>query len=129
MEQTEWNKHYGNISSHGTAFEGDDGWVHVNREGINAHPKELLQAEFGPGSIRLPESNNHVRNLLDCVKTGDKPVSHIDDSVQGDILCQISDIAIRFEQKLKWDPEKEQFVNNDAANRRLSRPMRSPWKM
>ena len=115
--------------SHGTAFEGSDGWVHVDRAGINANPKELLATEFGPNDVRLPESGNHVRNLLDCVKTRSKPVAHIDDAVQGDIICQISDIAIRLEQKLKWDAKKEQFVDNDAANRRLKRAMRAPWKL
>ncbi len=126
----EWKQRYGNnIQSHGTAFEGSDGWVHVDRAAINANPKELLATEFGPNDIRLPESGNHVRNLLDCVKTRSKPVAHIDDAVQGDIICQISDIAIRLEQKLKWDPKKEQFVDNDAANRRLKRTMRAPWKL
>ncbi|MBL7185620.1 MAG: Gfo/Idh/MocA family oxidoreductase [Phycisphaerae bacterium] len=125
----EWRQRYGRTTSHGTAFEGTDGWVHVDRSGINAHPKELLQTEFGSSDDRLPESSDHVRNLLDCVKTRGKTVSHIDDAVQGDILCHISDIAIRLEQKLKWDPKAERFVNNDAANRRLSRPMRSPWTL
>jgi len=125
----EWAKRYGRTTSHGTAFEGADGWVHVDRAGINAHPKELLKTEFGPSDIRLDESNNHVRNLLDCVKTRSKPLSHIDDSVQSDILCHISDIAIRLEQKLRWDPKTEKFVNNDVANRRLTRPMRSPWTL
>jgi hypothetical protein len=125
----EWRKRYGRTTSHGTAFEGTDGWVHVDRSGINAHPKELLQTELGSSAVRLPESNNHVRNLLDCVKTRGKTVSHIDDAVQGDILCHISDIAIRLEQKLRWDPKAERFVDNDAANRRLSRPMRSPWTL
>ncbi|MGD8500197.1 MAG: Gfo/Idh/MocA family oxidoreductase [Phycisphaerales bacterium] len=124
-----WRDRYGKITSHGTAFEGADGWVHVDRSGINAHPKELLQTEFGPNDIRLTESHNHVRNLLDCVKTRAKAIAHIDDSVQGDIICHISDIAIRLEQELKWDPKAERFVNNDAANRRLSRPMRSPWTL
>jgi len=124
-----WPDRYGKITSHGTAFEGSEGWVHVNRSGVNAHPKELLQTEFGPNDIRLPESNNHVRNLLDCVKTRARTVAHIDDAVQGDIICHISDIAIRLEQKLKWDPKAERFVDNDAANRRLSRPMRSPWTL
>ncbi len=125
----EWAKRYGRTQSHGTAFEGEDGWVHVDRAGINASSKELLKTEFGASDVRLPESNNHVRNLLDCVKTRGKTLSHIDDAVQGDILCHISDIAIRLEQKLKWDPKAERFVNNDAANRRLSRPMRSPWTL
>jgi hypothetical protein len=30
-------------------------------------------------------------------------------------------------RKLKWDPQREQFLNDEAANNMLSRPMRSPW--
>jgi predicted dehydrogenase len=125
----EWQKRYGRTTSHGTAFEGADGWVHVDREGINAHPKELLSTQFGPNEVHLYESNNHVRNLLDCVKSRAATICPVDEAVQGDIICQISDIAIRLEQKLKWDPVKERFVNNDAANRRLTRVMRSPWTL
>jgi hypothetical protein len=125
----EWRKRYGRTTDHGTAFEGAEGWVHVDRSGINAHPKELLQTEFGPNEIRLTESNNHARNLLDCVKSRAQTICPIDAAVQADIVCQISDIAIRLEQKLRWDPAKERFVNNDAANRRLVRSMRSPWRL
>ncbi|MBN2314984.1 MAG: Gfo/Idh/MocA family oxidoreductase [Sedimentisphaerales bacterium] len=124
-----WKQRYGRTTSHGTAFEGDEGWVHVDRSGINAHPKELLTAELGPNDIHLYESNNHVRNLLDCVKTRADTICPIDTAVQADILCHISDIAIRLEQKLRWDPKIERFTNNDAANRRLSRAMRSPWTL
>jgi predicted dehydrogenase len=125
----EWKKRYGRTTSHGTAFEGTKGWVHVDRAGINAHPKELLSAEFGPNDIQLVKSGNHVRNLLDCVKSRAETISHVDDAVQGDIICQISDIAIRLEQKLKWDPKKERFLNSDEANRMLKRAMRSPWRL
>jgi len=125
----EWKKRYGRTTSHGTAFEGDDGWVHVDRSGINAHPKELLKTELGPSDMQLYKSNNHVGNLLDCVKSRAQTVCNIDVAVQADIICHISDIAIRLEQKLKWDPKTERFVNNEAANRKLSRPMRSPWTL
>lgn len=125
----EWKKRYGRTSGHGTAFEGTKGWVHVDRAGINAHPKELLSTEFRPNEIHLFKSGNHVRNLLDCVKSRAETICHIDTAVQGDIVCQISDIAIRLEQKLKWDPEKELFANNETANRMLKRSMRSPWRL
>jgi len=125
----EWKKRYGRTTSHGTAFEGTEGWVHVDRSGLNAHPKELLAAELGPNDVRLYQSSNHVRNLLDCVKSRAETICPIDVAVQADIICHISDIAIRLEEKLKWDPKTERFVNNDAANRRLSRPMRSPWTL
>jgi len=32
-------------------------------------------------------------------------------------------------RKLQWDPVKEQFVNDDEANRMLSRPKRAPWHL
>ena len=124
-----WKKRYGRTTSHGTAFEGSEGWVHVDRAGINAHPKELLQTELGPNDIHLYESNNHVRNMLDCVKTRAETICPIDVAVQADTICQVSDIAIRLEQKLRWDPTKECFVNNETANRRLTRSMRSPWRL
>jgi predicted dehydrogenase len=125
----EWKQRYTNIQSHGTAFEGTDGWVHVHRGGIYASSPDILKTPFGPNDKRLIESHNHARNLLDCVKTRAKTVANIDDSVQGDIICHISDIAIRLEQKLTWDMKKETFVNNDAANRMLTRAMRSPWTL
>jgi len=125
----EWKKRYGRTTSHGTAFEGTEGWVHVDRSGINAHPKSLLTTEFGPNEIHLYKSSNHIRNLLDCVKSRADTICPIDAAVQADIICQISDIAIRLEQKLKWDPKTESFVNNESANRRLTRPMRSPWTL
>ncbi len=125
----EWKKRYGRTTGHGTAFEGTKGWVHVDRGGINAHPKDLLSTEFGPNDIHLHKSGNHVRNLLDCVKSRAETISPVDASVRGDIICQISDIAIRLEQKLKWDPKKERFVKSEAANRMLKRAMRSPWRL
>ena len=127
--RNEWVKRYGQLESHGTAFEGTDGWVVVDRARIQAHPRELLEAQWGPNDTRLYESNNHARNLLDCVRSRQDTICPIDVAVQADALCQISDVAIRLEQKLRWDPAQERFVNNDTANRRLVRAMRSPWRL
>lgn len=125
----EWKTRYGQTTGHGTAFEGTEGWVHVDRSRIQANPKSLLDTKPGPNEIRLEESRGHQRNFLDHVKSRKPALSHIDDAVQGDILCHVSDIAIRMEQKLTWDPKKECFLGNDEANKRLHRPMRKPWHL
>ncbi len=123
----QWRNRYKRVSDHGTAFEGTQGWVHVDRSGINAQPESLLETTIGPNDIQLYKSDNHVRNLLDCVKSRNETICPIDVAVKADTLCHISDIAIRLEKKLVWDQRKERFLNSDQANQRLSRPMRSPW--
>ena len=111
----------------GVLLLGTDGWVLVSREGIDASPKSLLQETFSSDDIRLPVSNDHKRNFLECVKNRRQTVSPIEAAVRSDTICHLDDIAIRTGRKLRWDPAKEQFLNDEAANRLLSRPMRSPW--
>ena len=49
--------------------------------------------------------------------------------MRSDTVCHLDDIAIRLGRKLRWDPKAERFLNDDQANRMLTRPMRSPWRL
>jgi predicted dehydrogenase len=111
----------------GVLLLGTDGWVLVARDGIEASPKSLLQETLSSDDVRLPVSDDHKRNFLECVKNRRPTVSPIEAAVRSDTICHLDDIAIRTGRKLRWDPVKEQFLDDDAANRLLSRPMRSPW--
>lgn len=113
----------------GVRFEGENGWVHVNRQGISASPESLLKETMGPDEIRLPASDNHSKNFLDCMRTRQQTVAPVDVAVRSDTLCQLSDIAVRLGRKLKWNPEKEGFINDAQASRMLTRSMRSPWRL
>jgi predicted dehydrogenase len=113
----------------GVRFEGEDGWVHVNRHQISASPESLLKETMGPDEIHLPASDNHSKNLLDCMRTRQQTVAPVDVAVRSDTLCQLSDIAVRLGRKLKWNPEKEEFINDAQATRMLTRSMRSPWRL
>jgi hypothetical protein len=113
----------------GILFLGSDGWVFVCRDLIEAHPKSLLTSDIGTDEIRLPRSNNHRRNFIDCVKTRGKTICPIETAVRSDTICHLDDIAIRLGRKLRWDPEREEFINDQQANRMLTRPMRSPWHL
>jgi hypothetical protein len=48
--------------------------------------------------------------------------------VQSETICQQADIAMRLQRKLRWDPAAERFVDDDQANRLLSRAIRGPWQ-
>ena len=127
---TAWQKKYTKIVDHGTAFEGTDGWVLVDRTQIRVSPENLVEWKPGPSDVQLTKSSHHVRNFLDSIKSRTPAICPIEDAVQADILCHLSDIATRVQRKLQWDPAKERFVNDAEANRRLAlRPMRAPWKL
>jgi predicted dehydrogenase len=111
----------------GVLFEGSDGWVFVERGSIDAQPKSLLNEKIGSDGIHLPVSNDHSQNFLDCVRTRTTPVSSIEAAVRSDTVCHLSDIAMRLGRKLNWNPAAERFIDDEQANRMLTRSMRAPW--
>ncbi len=117
----------------GVRFEGTDGWVYVKERhlggAIDAEPKSLLKRPLGADDVHLPVSNHHQQNFLECVKSRQPTAAPIETAVRSETICQLSDIAARVQRKLRWDPEKEEFVGDDEANRMLTRPMRSPWHL
>jgi predicted dehydrogenase len=126
----EWKVRYRRIDTHGTAFEGSDGWVHVDRSGINLEPEDLIDINPADLPTQLVQSPGHVRNFLDCIKTRADTVAPIEAAVVSDILCHLADTATRLGRKVRFDFKTERFVNDDTANQRLkARPMRKPWTL
>ncbi len=125
---TAWRERYGLVQEHGTAFEGTDGWVVVKRGNLRASPASLAEEPMESFKLQLPRSSHHQKNFLDCIKSRGRTVCPIEEAVQADTLCQVSDIATRLERKLTFDPDAEKFVRDDEANRKLQlRLMRAPY--
>lgn len=128
--ETEWRGKFGQITTHGTVFEGTDGWVRVQRGEMVASRDELTRVADKDLRLRLPISGDHVANFLDAVKTRKPAIAPIDDAVWADTLCQISDIAARLRRKLRFDFRSERFIGDEEANNRLAmREMRAPWQI
>ncbi len=124
-----WEKKYGRVIDHGTAFEGSEGWVLVDRGGIRTSPEKLVEEKFTDKDVRLIQSSNHARNFLDSVKSRKPAICSIDEAFQADALCHLSDIATRMGTPLRWDPKKERFVDDKEANTRIEmRPARKPYQ-
>jgi len=111
----------------GCRFEGDKGWVHVNRGGIWAEPRSLLSAEIKPDEEHLYRSDDHHANFLECVRSRRDPAAPVEAGHAATTVTIIADVATRLGRKLTWDWSAERFVNDDDANRFLRRSMRSPW--
>jgi len=113
----------------GAVWYGDKGWIHVDRGRQATNPPELWNEKIGPGEMRLYESRDHRQNFLDCVKTRKKTITPIEVAYRSISVGHLGEIAMLLGRKIHWDPDKQVFVNDDAANRMLSRPMRAPWHL
>ncbi len=113
-------------------FIGSEGWV-GNRGWLGkleASSKEILESVIGPSEIHLyTNPAGEHRDFLDCVKSRKDPYFPVDIGHRVSTVCHLANISIRLGRKLKWDPTAERFVGDAAANRMLTRPMRSPWKL
>ena len=113
----------------GVRFEGTQGWIHATRSSIDAGPKSLLRTTIAPNEIHLYNTNSDDRNFLECIKTRAETCSPINAAHRSTAVGYLGLIATLLGRKLKWDPRKEVFENDDEANRLLSAPMRSPYRV
>jgi predicted dehydrogenase len=126
---TDWTARYGQIEGHGTAFEGTDGWVEVHRGGLRTHPASLAEEPPTDAGFLTRPSDHHQGDWIDSILARRPAVCGIEESVQADLLCHLSDIAVRLGRRLRFDPIRERFTGDRDADRRLElRPMRSPWR-
>jgi hypothetical protein len=103
--------------------------VAISRGGLRTQPESLARETIGPNEIRLYQSRGHMSNYLECVRSRQKPVAHIDAAVLSDSICQLSMIAIHTGRKIRWDPVKEVILDDAGASRMLTRSMRAPWRL
>jgi predicted dehydrogenase len=113
----------------GAKWYGEDGWVHVNRGGINAEPKSLLNEKFGAGDVQIYKSNDHVQNFLDCVKSRELTITPVETAHRSISVGLLGEIAMLTGRKIKWDPDKEEIQNDPGASALLGRSYREPWTL
>ncbi|MCX8035487.1 MAG: Gfo/Idh/MocA family oxidoreductase [Candidatus Sumerlaeia bacterium] len=119
-------------SKPGIRFEGTDGWVGNSgwNQPLEAEPKSILDSKIEPNEIHLyKEPLGEQRNFLDCVKSRKPCYAPAEVGHRTITIAHIGHIAITLKRKLRWDPEKEQFIGDNEANAMLRRPMREPWTL
>lgn len=113
-------------------FYGSEGWVgNVGWRGeLQASSDRILNAVIEPGETKLfTNPAGEHRNFLDCVKSREDPYFPVDIGHRISTVCHLANLSIRLGRPLKWNPEKEQFMNDPEAAKLMSRPMREPWSL
>jgi predicted dehydrogenase len=117
---------FGNMAS---LMVGSEGWIYISREGMRTQPESLMREVIGPNEKKVMLSNNHRRNFLNAIKTREQTIANIESAAHGEMMNQQADAAMRLRRKVRWDPVKEEFLDDPQATRMMERPMRSPWRL
>jgi predicted dehydrogenase len=74
-----------------------------------------------------PAVRGHMRDLLACIGSRDRPVADIEEGHISTASCILANLSQRLGRSLTWDPASGHVVGDDEANRLLTRPYRAPW--
>lgn len=125
----------------GVKFIGDKGWIFVTRSGsvtpsdpggpqivpLQASDPKILASVIGPDEVHLLKAPEQHRNWLDAIRTGTPLSAPAEIGHRACSTCLLHHIAMKTGRRLRWDPQAERFLGDDAANALLSRPQRARY--
>jgi hypothetical protein len=110
-------------------FEGTEGWISVDDNlGLDADPPTLLGPYRPRERSSYDKAANHIQDFLRCIQTRGQPVCNAEVAHRATTACHAANLCLCLGRPLTWDPAKEEFVGDDAANRMRSRALREPWR-
>jgi predicted dehydrogenase len=110
-------------------FEGEDGWVEAGDSGKMVLSSPALLAGRKVEEIGGYPATFHVRDFLDCVKTRSQPKGNAVAACYAHIACHAAGIAIALNRTVRYDRAKNEFIDDEQANRLRSEALREPWRI
>lgn len=116
----------------GERFDGSEGWAAAadgySRPDVSS---PAMLGEFkrvvGDYVARTGRALNHMQNFVECVKSRQPAVANPEVMHHSMTTVHAANICMWLKRSLKYDPVKEEFVNDDEANCLRSRAMREPY--
>jgi len=115
-------------------FSGERSRIRVNRGSLTGKPVEELTTKdnewIDEEIVKLchgKKPGSHMGNFFECIKDRGTTISDVFTHHRSVSVCHLANIAMRLKRKLRWDPEKEDFVGDEQASAMLSRPRRAPY--
>ena len=115
----------------GGVFVGERGWVTSMSTGgpVEGGPEKLFEEmKLRTRQVNIGENNHHA-NWFECIRTRQRPSCDEEIGHRSASLGHLVIIAHKLQRSLKWDPVKEEFPDDEVANRLLFRAMRAPWRI
>jgi predicted dehydrogenase len=121
------------IWSNNDPYNVDNGTEFYGTKGRMLLTKRGKVEVFGDGVKKIEaklqgqpaELLNHNVDFLDAIRNGRKPNADIEIGHLSSSLAHLGNISTRVGRTLQFDPEREQIIDDEEANRRLTREYRN----
>ena len=115
----------------GNLFYGSDGWMAIDLNGFQIHRGEdgkIAQQMKYTEAIKW-DTTPHIQNFLKAVKSRNRKdlTCDVEEGHLSAALVHMANISYRTGRKLHFDPRAERFIDDDEANRYITRKYREPF--
>ncbi|GIX03549.1 MAG: NADH-dependent dehydrogenase [Planctomycetaceae bacterium] len=107
------------------AFYGSEGALHIVGTGYVIYDLkgEKVAEGRGEGGDLI-----HIKNFLECIASGKKPNSEIEEGQKSTLLCHLGNISYRVGRTIYFDPQTRKIVNDHEAMNYWQREYRPGWE-
>ncbi|MCK5102712.1 MAG: Gfo/Idh/MocA family oxidoreductase [Cyclobacteriaceae bacterium] len=112
----------------GVKFQGKDGWIEVSRGYFKGSEKSYepnLKKESGPYETKIP----HQINFIEAVRSRKDPQVPVEIGHRTCTVCTLGNIAYDLRRPVKWNPAKEEFIDDLQADLYMHREYRKGYKL
>ncbi|MEM7571445.1 MAG: Gfo/Idh/MocA family oxidoreductase [Bacteroidota bacterium] len=98
-------------------FVGSEGTLDVSRSFLDSSIPGLVDRAIGIGEERVYHSAGHEVDFLQAVKNNTQPICPAETGHRSASVCTLLNICYRLQRSLRWNPKKEKFRGDRAANK------------
>ena len=115
-------------------FHGEKGRMKMRRNHFETDPAGLISS--GPDAAAIDKwkggghvARPHLENWLDAICNGAPLNAPVEAGHRTLTICHLANIARELNRPLRWDPVREQFTEDAAADDSLTRPRRNGFSL
>ena len=109
-------------------FVCERGTINIDRGNFKIDSPDLERELRKTVDLTPEPGNEHLRNWVACIKSRETPVADVEIGHRSATVCHLGNIARETGRRLQWDPSSEQYMNDDVANKLVSREQRAPYQ-
>ena len=94
-------------------------WIQGSKGGVES------DARYGTGGEDTMAMNE--RDWLSSMRTRKRPLCEVEDGHKVAVACNLANMSLRLGRAIKWDPDKEQVIDDKEAAAMCYKPYRAPW--